>query len=327
MSQEDELSVRPYRPEDRQSWNSLNTQSRNGTFLIDRGFMEYHADRFQDASLMVWRGKKALGLFPANRADHRILSHGGLTYGGLIADRKLSAQNTLIALRLIAEACRDQGAKTLIYKAVPAIYHRAPAQEDAYALFRFGARLIRRDLSSTIALDRRLPLAKGRKWSVSKSRRHGLVLEESHDYAAFMALVAATLEEKYQTAPVHSPEELALLNKRFPRRIRLFAALKDQRMMAGALMFETDRVAHAQYIACSEQGRELDAQDFVLASLLDTTYKAKPYFDFGISTEQGGRVLNAGLVRYKESWGARATPCDFYEWDLTQPPRLVEPAA
>jgi hypothetical protein len=51
-------------------------------------------------------------------------------------------------------------------------------------------------------------------------------------------------------------------------------------------------------------------------ALLNEVYCEKPFFDFGISTVDNGRSLNLGLIRNKESYGARATVHDFYELDL-----------
>ena len=54
----------------------------------------------------------------------------------------------------------------------------------------------------------------------------------------------------------------------------------------------------------------------MLDVLLNETYAGLDYFDFGISTEDGGQTLNVGLVENKESYGARAVAYDFYELDL-----------
>ena len=42
----------------------------------------------------------------------------------------------------------------------------------------------------------------------------------------------------------------------------------------------------------------------------------KTYFDFGISTEENGRVLNSGLIDQKEGFGARGVVHDHYELDI-----------
>lgn len=75
-------------------------------------------------------------------------------------------------------------------------------------------------------------------------------------------------------------------------------------------------VAHAQYMASSPTGRDLGALDTLFAHLLDNVFPGKPFFDFGISNEHGGRVLNCGLIEQKEGFGARTVVHDFYEVDL-----------
>jgi hypothetical protein len=210
----------------------------------------------------------------------------------------------------------EHGIGRVVYKAVPHIYHRVPAEEDLYALHRHGGRLVRRDVSSTIRMAEREPLSKGRKWSVKRARSHGLTVGRSHDFATFMAIEEAHLLEKYGVRPTHTAAEMELLAGRFPDDIKLFAAHRGTEMVGGVVVYGSRCVAHAQYIAATAAGRELDALDLILDMLLNETYVDKPYIDFGISTEDGGRTLNVGLVENKESYGGRAVTYDWYEWDL-----------
>jgi len=87
-------------------------------------------------------------------------------------------------------------------------------------------------------------------------------------------------------------------------------------LLAGALVYDFGHVAHTQYLASSDEGREFGALDFLLANLLDTVYANRRYFSFGISTEQEGRYLNEGLIFQKEGFGGRAVVHDFYELEL-----------
>src|SRR5207245_3749708 len=113
--------------------------------------------------------------------------------------------------------------------------------------------------------------------------------------------------------PTHSPAEMRLLANRFPEQIKLYAAYRQEAMLAGAIVYESPCVAHTQYLASTEEGRAAAALDAVLDMLLNVTYAATPYFDFGISTEDRGRVLNVGLIENKESYGARAVGYYSYE--------------
>lgn len=70
-------------------WNDFVADAKNATFLFHRDFMEYHSDRFEDYSLLIFDEKENLkALFPANRIENDLFSHQGLTYGGLILDEK-----------------------------------------------------------------------------------------------------------------------------------------------------------------------------------------------------------------------------------------------
>ena len=85
--------ILPYSPEHRTLWNRTINESRNGTFLLHRNYMDYHSDRFEDASLL-WQDHqgRTLGLFPAcwhPRLPKTIVSHAGLTYGGCILTRRI----------------------------------------------------------------------------------------------------------------------------------------------------------------------------------------------------------------------------------------------
>ena len=86
------FEIKRYTPADEAAWNDFTACSRQGTFLLDRRYMDYHADRFEDFSLMVYHKNLLYALLPANRmADGTLCSHGGLTYGGLLTDEKATA--------------------------------------------------------------------------------------------------------------------------------------------------------------------------------------------------------------------------------------------
>ena len=87
--------------------------------------------------------------------------------------------------------------------------------------------------------------------------------------------------------------------------------------MAGALAYVSRDVCHVQYNAADAEGKQIGALDVALAHLMDSYAGRVRYFDFGASTEDGGRTLNAGLVSYKEGFGARTVVHDMYEWELT----------
>jgi hypothetical protein len=319
------MKVEAYSPAARAEWNAFVAASRNGTFLFDRGYMEYHADRFPDHSRLLRNDKgELMAIFPASATSDTITSHGGLTYGGCILSERMTAPLMLCGMTALLESLKAEGFRHLIYKTMPRIFHRMPADEDQYALFAAGAELYRRDVWSVIDQSRRPPLQERRERSLKKAARHDLHVRESSDFAAFWDILSTNLRERYGLHPVHSLDEIFLLQSRFPHNIRLFSAFQGPTMIAGAVVYDTGSVAHVQYNAASPQGKELGALDLLLETLISQTFSSHAWFDLGSSTETDGRYLNRGLVEQKEGFGARTIAHDFYRLDLTgwQPQRM-----
>ncbi|HEV2719771.1 MAG TPA: GNAT family N-acetyltransferase [Thermoanaerobaculia bacterium] len=307
------MRIERYTAGDGGRWNAFVRSSRNGTFLFDRGYMDYHADRFADHSLLACDGVgRLLALLPAHEAGDRLVSHGGLTYGGFVVDGRMTAG---LMLDLFA-ALRKGGFASLLYKTIPHIYHRAPAEEDLYALYRAGARLVRRDHLAVIDYRAPQPRQERRLRSTRKAMKGGLTVRETDDFGAYWEILSANLISRYGVQPVHSVDEIRLLRSRFPEHIRLFAAYDGTAMRAGVVVYVSDCVCHAQYIGSSDEGREQGALDLVFDHLIAAFDGVTRYFDFGTSTERNGTFLNPGLAEFKEGFGARAVVHDHYEVDL-----------
>jgi hypothetical protein len=310
---ETELTVSLYKPEYRQLWDNFVETSKNGVFLFNRDYMEYHSSRFIDHSLMFFKGEKLVGLMPANLEGHTLHSHAGLTFGGVISGYNMTPKLMLEVFdKLIADS-KEHGIEQIIYKTIPYIYHSVPAEEDLYALFRHNAHLIGRNVSSAVFLPSRLPFDSRRKESLRKARKNGLEVKRSYDLKSFMVLAEYVLMEKHGVRPVHTVEELEPLMHCFPENIKLFVSTLGGKMLAGIIMYESANVAHGQYAANSVEGRSVGAQDAIEDYLINHYYLGKRYYDFGISTTKLGRELNEGLLSRKEGFGASAVNYDFYE--------------
>ncbi|SEA52495.1 GNAT family N-acetyltransferase [Marinobacterium iners] len=308
------MNVSRYTIEMKSDWDSFVFNSKNGHFLFDRDYMDYHSDKFKDHSLMIHNSsEKLIALLPANRDGKAIYSHQGLTFGGFVVDEKVKTAEVLDIFAAVRDFLRADGFERLIYKCIPYIYHDKPSEEDRYALFINNANLIRRDVTSTIDLREKPRYSKGRKWSINKAKKEGVLVRESDDYDKFWELLEEVLQTNHSAKPVHTLNEIELLSGRFPNNIRLFLAEKEGRVLSGALIYESKYVAHTQYLANSSEGRNVGGLDLTLDYLLTEYSKNKRYFDFGISCEQSGRYLNEGLIAQKEGFGARAVVHDFYE--------------
>ena len=313
------IEVVPYNNSMKEEWNAFVKDSKNGTFLFQRGYMDYHADRFVDCSLMFYKKGELVAVLPANykKEERRVYSHGGLTYGGFVLSERISVADTMQVMSCAMEWMKlTLDAKEWIYKPVPHIYHRIPAEEDLYALFRQEATLVARGVSAAIAQDNSLPMQELRRRGAKKAANNGINYEESDELPAFFDILEEVLASRHDCKPVHTIEEMRRLKSLFPNNIRLFVAKADDRIIAGTLVYETPQVSHAQYIAASKEGREIGALDGLFCHLINEVFAEKKYFDFGISTEQGGRYLNEGLAFQKEGFGARAVVYDTYSIKL-----------
>ncbi len=308
------IRVQVYADSQRKLWDDFVRKSKNGTFLFLRDYIDYHRDRFADHSLVVSLDDgNPLALLPANRVGNTLVSHGGLTYGGFITDDRMRSVLMLEVFERTLSFSEEQGVQKLIYKTMPSIYHRVPAEEDRYALFRFGATLVRRDVLSVVRPAQRIKLQDRRVRGIRRAETSGVSVAPSDDYETFWRILETNLLTVHQVKPVHTEAEIRRLRATFPDNIKLYAASLDSGLIAGTVVYETHTVAHAQYTAASELGRSCQALDLLFHSLLTDVYGAKEYFDFGISTENDGRDLNAGLIEFKEGFGARAVMHDFYE--------------
>lgn len=299
-------------------WNRFVAESKNGTFLFDRGYMDYHSDRFHDHSLMFYRDGRLLAVLPAHADGDTLHTHRGLTYGGLLMSPQLTIAETMTLFREMNDLLRAEGFRHVSYKAIPWIYHRLSAEEDLYALYHeCKARIVARDYSTNIFLGANLRWERVRRRGIVRAQRAGLQVEVSDSYADFWHVLADNLGSKYGVRPVHTLDEIELLHQRFPKNIVLYQAVRDGVVLGGVVLYVTPQVVHAQYSSATPEGKSLGTIDLIYDRIMHHDYKDYPYFDFGRSTENpDGSGLNETLVFQKEGFGARGLCYDIYEYDL-----------
>ena len=311
------ISIVRYNSENKEEWNSFVRKSKNGLFMYDRNYMDYHSDRFIDHSLMFFNEESLIALLPANERDHVLISHGGLTYGGLLTDTSIKQHTVIDCFEAIVKYAAEAGIKTIIYKPVPHVFHQQPAEEDLYALSRVGAKLTEVSSSTVVDLRNPLKMPKGRKAQISRAKREGVeirVLDEKSDYEKFIDLENEILGERHGVKAVHTADELFLLHSKFPENIHLYGALKDGALIAGTVVFEYEQAIHTQYMASNDLGRTIGALDLAVSTVINDYKEKKLWLDFGISTEEHGAVLNEGLISQKEGFGGRTNVYMVWEY-------------
>jgi hypothetical protein len=306
--------VKQYQESDYENWNAFIGQAKNATFLFHRDFMEYHKDRFQDHSLIVLYKDKWIGVVPANKVGNEIFSHQGLTYGGLVYNEDSKLTTVITAFRAVLLFLKADGIEKLHLKTLPSIYHSKPAEEIQYALFLAEAQLVRRDSLSVIDLSKQYKFLKNRKRGIQKGIANELVIKEETSFESFWNdVLIPNLDERHGVKPIHSVKEINSLKNIFPTNIRQFNVYYNDKIVAGTTVFETETVAHCQYISKYENAENLGSLDFLYHFLITKAFANKRFFDFGISNESQGKKLNDGLSYWKESFGASTIVHDFYE--------------
>lgn len=303
-----------YKEEYNKEWNKLISESKNGLFLFNRNFMNYHSDRFIDHSLLIYKNEKLEAVFPANEVEDIIYSHQGLTFGSLIISKKIKTIDVLEIFNEIKKYYAVLNFKEIIYKTIPYIFHEYPSEEDLYALYRNEAHVYRRDISSVINLSDPIRFSETKRQLIKKCIDNNIIVSENQNFEEYWELLSSVLK-KFEINPVHTIEEISLLKEKFSKNIRLFEAKKDNSLLAGIMIFDFDNVIHTQYMAASNEARKYGAIDFINHTLIEL-FKDRKYYSFGISTENQGKFLNEGLIQQKENMGGRGITLDFYSIKL-----------
>lgn len=311
------FEVKLYTHTNKIEWDQFVENSKNGTFLFKRDYMDYHADRFVDFSLMVYRKGKLYTILPANRKEDILYSHQGLTYGGFVMSNKVTTTEILDVVQETSKFLKANGIVKVIYKAIPYIYHRVPAEEDLYAIFKISdAKIIGRNISSTIYQKNKIKFIESRKAGIRKANNNNIVISQSDDFGAFWKILNENLLNKYGKAPVHTLDEIQLLSTRFNKNIKLYLATYDDVPVGGTLLYITNQVIHTQYISASMTGKEMGALDLLFDYLINKEFIDYEFFDFGQSTEEMGTILNESLIFQKEGFGGRGVMYDIYEYKI-----------
>lgn len=306
--------VKIYQEEYYTLWNNFVAESKNATFLFHRDFMEYHKDRFQDYSLLIFDEKDTLqAVFPANIKENQLYSHQGLTYGGLVLQSKTYFHTTLEILKSLLSFLNQNNIETLFYKEIPSFYTQFYNDEVNYLLFQIKAELVKREMNTVIDLKKTSIINKDRQLNIKKSLKKDYIIKKSNEPKLFWdEILTPLLEQKHFTKPTHNFQEIELLMLKFPDNIFLYEIWNEVEILAGTLLFVNKNVIHTQYIA-KKTDRDNYALDYLFNELIFKKFKDYKVFDFGISNEYFGSKVNEGLIYWKESFGGRSICQDFYK--------------
>ena len=310
-------TIKRYTPADQQIWDRYVAKARNATFLFYRGYMDYHADRFQDHSLLFFVGNHLHSILPANIVGDTLYSHQGLTYGGLVMSIDVTAADVIQLFRELNDWLRQTGIRRVVYKPVPWVYHQYASEEDLYPLFWIcQARVVSRDIGTVIFMQQHLRWRKDRRRHLKVAHEQNIVVKRDNNFRAFWPVLEGNLSSRHRVKPVHTVEEMELLYSRFPQNIVQYNAYQGDEVLAGLTFYLSPQVLHGQYCSSTPKGKQIGAVDAIYEKAMYEDYPDYTYLDFGRSTEGDGSVINNGLIAQKEGFGGRAICYDTYEWKI-----------
>lgn len=309
------IEIIPYRPQFKESWDRLVEESHTGTFLHNRDYMEYHKARFEDFSLMVYAGKKLLGILPANKENNSLFSHQGLTYADLLLLPDIKMDGKREILQSLQEFLSGNSIDNWKIKSIPSFFHKIPDESLAYLYHQKGAILDKISAFYYIS-PHNYRLNTNRKRNIKKmEKRGGIRLSYDQKYLKeYWKLSETNLAFNHSAKPVHSYEEMKYLMEKFPRNIQLVSLLQKDRLLAGVVLFHINRRIHFQYINATIEEDMRNAIDLLNAKIIEEGIKQEKYISLGTAEKEG--KPNEGLVYWKESFGAQIFNQYFYDLQI-----------
>lgn len=300
------------------AWNELVENSINGTFLHSRSFFDHNPlNKQDDCSFLYFKKNKVVAVIPCTLYERdgklKLHSHMRSTYGGFVINEEVGVEEAVeMVEKLIAEA-RILNVHEIIIRNPFRIFHQQLCDETDYAMWYHGFVVKSRELETAVGLGAYQQIQASyndsTKRSIKKSRQH-ISIQLSDDFKAYWQILEQNLLTKHGTKPTHSYHDFCvLLNKIGSDKIKLFAAFKDSAMVAGIVVFVANKIAlHAQYIASDEQYQEFRPLNAVIDEIIQWgCNNGFKFLNLGTSNTDSGRVINAGLFRFKEGFGGRNT--------------------
>tara|TARA_R110000850_G_scaffold965_2_gene5885 strand:- start:1872 stop:2807 length:936 start_codon:yes stop_codon:yes gene_type:complete len=309
------IQVQKYLLQNAAEWNAFVKQSVNGTFLLDRNFMDYHQERFEDHSLMMHLDGQLMCCIPAHVKDGIFYSHRGLSYAGLIISANAATNIDRIVDALLEYLKGLAFAKAELQ--LPPVSYQSINKEIAAVLEQKGFTPNRKLHNQSVALDQEIQVSPKKSIGYRNGKFEGLRMETTNDFRSFWEeVLTPQLAERYHSKPVHSLIEIELLASRFPENIIQYNVYREGALLAGITFFIKGNIVKSQYTASSPDGLKTDAVAYVyMEAMKEFKEKGCSLMDYGPVNEKDGSV-NKGLQRFKKQLGCQEEEWRRWEFEL-----------
>lgn len=307
-------TVKRYCSDDFALWNDFISQANNATFLFDRNFMEYHADRFQDFSLLIFEEDILQAVVPANFKDDTFYSHQGLTYGGFVFANEFPLEEVQAVVSETFIFLQQQAFVKCEIKSMLPFYAPDFHAEIQQVLSDKQAKITAQKMNLAIDFRTEYSISKSKLKHYRRLQSEGLVVKKEADCTVFwQEVLEPLLLEKYHTKPLHSLAEINSLQSKFPNHIEQYNLYRDGEILAGITLFKSRKVVKSQYGATTENGKKFRALDYLFLYLIDSFKADYDYFDMGTVDDNSELGYNEGLLNQKKELG-----CSVYSQNIFQ---------
>ena len=313
------FSYRYYCKEDKKDWdNFVLKDSVNGTFLQTKNFLDYHpVQRFSDCSVLILYKENLIGVVPAcieQKEDQKIfVSHKGSTFGGIVLHGKYySAQYLNEIINGLEIFLKNEGFSKVLLKITPDIFCGKNSGLFQYILRSRGYDSYE-EISTYIDFERyekdiTMNFTSRRRRALKSGLKTEAVFKEltSRESIEELYMVLCDNLKRYDTAPVHSIEELfEFKEKRLQNIVCFWGVYVEENILAGSMTFDFGNVLHTQYLAAKRDDLCPNAMTVLYYYLIDYAIrKGYSKLSWGIATEDRGKILNENLLIFKESFGS-----------------------
>lgn len=293
-------------------------ESENGNFLQTRNFLNYHkVDKFQDHSLMFFRGDILAAVMPANEIEQGkvLISHQGSTFGGLIIGEKfVSTGNYKWIFEEMLEYFKERGYERVEIKMPHWLYARNDKRNELldyyFQLSGFSSQgevgfyidllKLRENYESNFESLKRRKLRKARKHNLTFKR-----ITDNEEIKGFYEVLSDNMQ-KFNMIPIHSYEDLLdFKNYRLKENVSFYGVYHDEMIIAGSMVFDfcNKKVFHTQYLASRQDSLEYCPNEFLYTNLIKTAKEeGYRFLSYGTATLEHGKVYNESLGIFKEGF-------------------------
>lgn len=280
---------------------------------MERNFMDYHQDRFEDASMMIYKDEILFACVPGNKKDEQFYSHQGLTYGGFFFKENATPTEVEYAFQYFITELKKEY-RRIEWRWQPAIYNSSHnhlleiCEQNGFKNYQAFNNL-------HINLKEPVDISPKKTVGYRNGKFENMQVVINHNFKSFWnEILEPQLKARHNATPVHSLVEIELLASRFPDGIQQYLVYENDELLAGITFFIKGLIVKTQYASATAVGMSKNANDFIyMEAIKNFQERGMTFMDCGHVNNPDGSI-NRGLQRFKEQLGAINQPMYRSQW-------------